>query len=292
MRGRYYVLGVLIGLAVVGQPSASGYRETAPGQTMAATVSFDLYWDYLIVVRGSAGPLKGLNFLLDTGASPTVLDRKLAQKLHLEELPASITVLDGSVQATKGLLPSLSFGPIQRDALPVFIEDLTFLQKALPIRLDGVIGLDVLGQNAFVVDYSSRKIHFGTPPPLQISIPLRMKEGLPIVEAVLNDAPVHLLLDTGASSLIIFETKMPSSVTGLKINAVARSSNLNGDFERRQVQLHSLRLGEAEFGHSPAFMVHNLGGAGRGFDGLMSPAALHITRIAFDLQRGVLAFSR
>jgi hypothetical protein len=130
-----------------------GFREAGPRQAMEGTVSFDLYHGYLIVARGSAGPLKGLTFLLDTGASPTVLDPRLARKLHLEQFPASISVLGGSVQAEMAIVPSLNFGPMQRDNISVLIEDLSFLQKALPVRVDGVIGLDVLGQSAFVIDY-------------------------------------------------------------------------------------------------------------------------------------------
>lgn len=295
MRDRYYwVLGVLIGLAVAGQPLALG-RERGPRQTIQAvhaTVRFDLYRDYLIVARGSIGPLKGLNFLLDTGAIPTVLDPRLARKLHLDQRPTSIAVLGGRAQGGQTIVPSLEFGPIQRGNFSALIEDLSFLEKALPVRIDAMIGLDVLGQSSFVIDYTSRTIHFGPPPPLPISIPLQVKEGLAIVDAEVNHVPVHLLVDTGASSLIIFETKMPRSVLGMKISDVQQSTNMIGDFERNQVWLRSLRFGEAELGKEPAFVVHNSSDAGQEFDGLMSPAALGITRLAVDLERRVLAFSR
>ena len=57
-------------------------------------------------------------------------------------------------------------------------------------------------------------------------------------------------------------------------------------------RLHSLKLGESEFGQEPAFVARDRGDAERDFDGLLSPAALGITRITFDLQRGLLAFGR
>jgi predicted aspartyl protease len=292
MRDRYCWLSVLMSVVLAGQAFAMGYQETGPRQTLEGTVSFDLYHGYLIVARGSAGPLKGLTFLLDTGASPTVLDPRIARRLHLEQFPANISVLGGSVQVQIAIVPSVNFGPMQRDNISVLIEDLSFLQKALRVRVDGVIGLDVLGQSAFVIDYTSREIHFGPSPALPISIPLRMTDGLAIIDAEVNHAPAHLLVDTGASSLILFARSMPGPAADLKISAVQRPPDKIGDFERKQARLHSLRLGKAEFGQTPAFAVPDGSHAGHSFDGLMSPAALGITRVAIDLGRGELAFSR
>ncbi len=286
MRGRNYcLLSLLTVLLLAGEPAARGFTD---GQA----VKFDLYRDYLIVARGSAGPLKGLNFLLDTGASPTVLDRRLAQKLHLEELPASIAVLEGSVQAGQAIVPSVDFGPMRRDNLHVLIEDLSFFQKAFPVHIDAVIGLDVLGQSAFEIDYTSRQIRFGAVPQLANSLPLQIKAGLPIVNAELNHVSIHLLIDTGASSLILFEPSTPRAVSPMKISAVERPPNTIGEAERKQVWLHSLRLGDAQFGQEPAFVVHSHRDGNQDFDGLMSPAALGITKVTIDLGRGVFAFNR
>ena len=145
-------LSLLIVLAVAGERDAKGYQESANTPVMKATVKFDLYRDYLIVAPGKAGKWKGLNLLIDTGASPTLLDRQLAQKLGLEEEPASITLVNGKMAAGRATLPSLELGPMRRDNLPVMVEDLSFFQKALPVRIDAVIGLDVLG-SAFEIDY-------------------------------------------------------------------------------------------------------------------------------------------
>ena len=56
--------------------------------------------------------------------------------------------------------------------------------------------------------------------------------------------------------------------------------------------LRSLRLAETEFGREPAFLIRAPGDRGRDFDGMMSPAALGISKVAIDLERGVMAFSR
>ncbi len=66
MRSRSYLLiSVLAGLAATVQADASDVRQpqsVAAASETAATVRFDLYQGYCIVVHGSAGNLKNLNF--------------------------------------------------------------------------------------------------------------------------------------------------------------------------------------------------------------------------------------
>jgi predicted aspartyl protease len=281
MRGRSFLcISLLTLLTVAAEPTARADQATP-----MASVSFHLYHDYLIVAQGSAGSLKGLNFLVDTGASPTILDRRLAQKLGLDELPGSVVFVNGRVPAGQAIVPDLEFGPMQRHNLPIVVEDLAFFEKALPVHIDAVIGLDVLGQSAFEIDYTWWQIHFGSFQPLANSLPLRIEGGLPIVDAELNHLAVHLLMDTGASSLLLFE---PMALP----QKISLASSSIGEFQGKQVWLRSLRLGGTELGREPAFMVRNPGSQGRNFDGLISPARLGMTKVAIDVERGVLAFSR
>jgi predicted aspartyl protease len=292
MRDRFRWFVVLLILVLAGQSSALGDQEIGPRQPVVGTINFDLYRGYLMITRGSAGTLKGLTFLLDTGASSSVLDPQLARRLHLQRLPASISVLGGSVQAESSVAPSLNVGLMQRDNVPVLIEDLSFLQKALPLRVDAIIGLDVLGQTAFVIDYAARQIHLGPLPALPDVIPMHMAGGLAIVDAQVNNLPARLLLDTGASSLFLFARSTSGAVSDVRVSAVQQSSGTIGEAERREVKLHSLRLGASEFAQEPAFLVPDGSQGGHPFDGLISPAGLGIRRVAVDLARGEVAFTR
>lgn len=289
MRGRNFCcLSLLTLLTVAGGPVARASQEASKG-----TVSFHLYSDYLIVAQGSAGPLKGLNFLVDTGSSPSVLDRRLARRLALDELPASTVFVNGRVPAGLAIVPNLEFGPIRQHSLRVLVEDLSFLDRALPMHIDAVIGLDVLGQSPFEIDYTGGRIHFGPFRPLPNSLPLRIKAGLPIIDAELNHLAVHLLVDTGAYSLLLIEPRTFTPVLPTEVSAVEGSTSLLvGEVQGKRVWLHNLRLGDKEFGLKPAFMVRNPGYEERNFDGVMSPAALGMSKVEIDVERGVLAFSR
>jgi hypothetical protein len=46
-------------------------------------VTFKLHREYVIVVHGSIDGITNLNFIVDTGAVPSVLDKRLAGRLHL-----------------------------------------------------------------------------------------------------------------------------------------------------------------------------------------------------------------
>jgi predicted aspartyl protease len=287
---RFWSFVLLTSLTVVGQSVMRAEDTGGSVPRSGGKVEFELYRDYLIIVRGSVGPLKGLNFLVDTGATPSVLDPRIKEKLNLTTIATQIAVLNGSVRGETAIIPSVQIGPIRRDNVTVSIQDLSFFQKALPIRIDGIVGLDVLGQDAFVVDYPSRQIRFGPLPAMPGSIPFHIEAGLAIVDAVVNHAQVHLLVDTGASSMILFD-EMRETAHDSKAES-ATSSKTIGDFERSHSRSINLTLGKTKFDHEVAFVVQNHRDMGHNFDGLMSPAALGITRVAVDPGRGMLAFTR
>jgi hypothetical protein len=286
MRGRNFcLLSLLMLLALSTELPARGYTDGKP-------LRFDLYHDYLIVVRGAAGSRNGLNFLVDTGTNPSVLDRRVAQKLHLQERPSILAGINGRVQAGQATVPSLQFGPIRRENVNMVVADLSFFSKAIPVPIDGVIGLDLVGQTPFEIDYAASQISFGPIPSLKNSLPLEVKGGLPIVTAELNHLSTHLVLDTAASALIVFAPQTPAMVSRVNATSVQQSSSRMGEFERKPVQLDSLTLGQMELRGQPAFSLQNPWDRNADFDGLMSPALLGITRLAIDAQRGVVEFSR
>lgn len=254
-----------------------------------ANVSFELYRDYLIVLQARVGPLKGLNFLLDTGATPSVLDPHLAAKLHLETVPTDIAVLQGTTRGATATVPSLQIGPVVKENLPVLIEDLSFVQKVVPVHLDGIVGLDVLGQSPFTIDYTAREVRFGPLDRMSASIPLDFKQGLAMLHATVNQQPVQLLLDTGAPSIILFKGQ---TVPGIKTVSFDVSSGSIGDHDERSFRLSSLVLGSAVFSYPVAYLVTSPRDAAHDFSGVLSPAALGISRIGIDVAGGQMEFSR
>ena len=269
--GRRVSLSLSLCLCVVIVAPPKTFRAHAADRPHSTNVNFELYRDYLIVLQARVGPLKGLNFLLDTGATPSVLDPHTAARLHLQLTSAEIAVLQGTAHGATATVPSLQVGPVLKENLPVLVEDLSFVQKVVPVHLDGIVGLDVLGGSPFTIDYTTREIRFGPFAGLASSTPMESKQGLPLVNATMNGQSVLLLLDTGAPSLILF--KRPP-VPGIRAASFDVSSGSIGEYDHKSFRLSSLGIGSASFPHPSAYVVTTPGGSAHGFDGVMSPVAL------------------
>ncbi|MGO9938016.1 MAG: aspartyl protease family protein [Terracidiphilus sp.] len=289
------LLNVLVAVGFLGnQAHASDIPERdslPPVSETAGTIRFDLYQGYFMVVHGSIGPLKNLNFFLDTGTTPSVLDSRIARKIDLStEKSTSIAVLGGRTQGEEATLSLIELGPLKRSNLQVVTTDLSFFQKFVPVRIDAIVGMDVLGQRPFVIDYSARVIRFGPGPALPFSVPFRLYEGMAVFDVEIDHTPAHLLFDTGAGSIILF-TRGTAQRSGVKDPNILSPQRI-GDFDSKQVRLRTLRLGPEEFRQKLALTTRNPKPSQLDYDGLIGPAALGISRVSVDLQGGVLAFSR
>ena len=284
------LLSVYILISIAALPIATAKELQDQVTPVKGMVRFDLYRGYLMVAKGSAGPLKGLNFLLDTGTSTTLLDPRIARKLHVEGAPEEVNIMffKGGVQAIHAHAPSIELGPIRQNHVPVLVEDLSIFDSSLPVRIDAVIGLDVLGCSRFEVNYRHRRIYFGQLPHLPVSIPLSMEDGLALVNVEVNHATAHLVIDTGTPSMLIFASRIPRAIAGLKAHGLQSEARSLGSAERKAVHLPKIELGKVEFTRQQAIVMENRDEGGRDFDGLLSPVALGIDAFAVDLRRGAL----
>lgn len=293
----YLRLCVLIGAA--SQTFVTAEQTGLPAHGARATVRFDLYGGYLIVVRGSAtGTAAGsdrhltdLNFLVDTGTSVPIFDAQVAQTLHLtSDAPTNIVILGGRARGANATLPALEVGPVQQSNLPIITTDLSFFRRMLPVRIDAIVGLNVVGQQPFVIDYQAQVIRFGPLPSLAFSIPIKLDGGLATFDAEIDHAPVHLVFDTGVGSVVLFDPTI-ADASRTKPD-FARDTKDVGNFTSQVKRLQTIRLGDKRYRPKSALLVSNPKQSQLDFDGLMSPPALGISQVSVDLKRGLLAFSR
>jgi hypothetical protein len=281
--------------------AASGYSQTRAEQKRelkhetrpdTCELSFRIYRDYLVVVQGSLDGKLGRNLIIDTGTDPSVIDSRVAQELHMTGVAGKLAVHDQVVDAQQAVLPSLQIGTLRAEFLPVLIRDLGFLQKDLGIRIDGIIGLDVLSLRNFNIDYRTRRIVFGAASVYGSVVPSQSAAPWLTVGMEVDGVSVSLLVDTAASGIILFQSRIRNRLPELISLGERMSSNIGGNFQLQRVILARTKFGESDFEQVNAFVVEDQQDESRDFDGLLGPSALGLKQIAFDFQRHTFSWKR
>src|SRR6266481_3529756 len=243
-----------------------------------------LYWGYLIIVEGSIGNVHKLNFLVDTGAYPSVVDQTIAHDLGLAEQPSRVNLSNKSVQTGLVILPSLLLGSVGAESLPVLTEDLSFLRKALGYKVDAIIGLDVLGKSSFTVNYVTKEMVLGPVESLPFSAPFDTDIPIVTVRTKFQNQQLRLVVDTGGPDLMLFQSRMPDS-TAVQTIATEDTANLSGIVRLRKMRIPEVYLGEEAIGPQTAFVVVDRKDEGDNFDGILGMRGPQFSKIAFDFER-------
>lgn len=265
----------------------AGNLAVADDQTQ---IPFKLYRGYTIVVQGSIGRLGKLNFLIDTGAVPSVVDERVARKLHLEGKTESLSVFSQNVQAQRVVLPEVRLGPVQAEALSVLVRDLAFIEEGIGVHVDAMVGLDVLGGKSFMIDYEAKELIFGGHDGFESSAILEAGPGYVFVQMLVSGRPMRLVVDTGAKDLILFEARVGNRLNGLRRQGTKGSSNMGGEATLKKVQLPEARLGTIDLGAVDALLLDSPARGNLGFDGLLGVRSLGLTRLAFDFERRTISW--
>jgi predicted aspartyl protease len=281
------LLGLLGGsiLLVLGLLSVSPLDAQDPGKSrVGSTIPFHLRSGFLVVVSGQIGELQGLKFIVDTGATYTFIDRKVADRLRLPRRPGKTTNFDREVPVEWAVISDLQVGPVRSGALRVMVAKLGEYSEFAE-DVDGIIGLDVLGRSEKIsIDYEMQTISWemagepggGRPSPTYFAIPF-----------VVQGFPMHLILDTGFQGILLYKDRLRKGVPDLHTEGKPSEVDF-GRLQTTQIKLPGVRLGGQE---SVATVYITDGpdpGGLPGVDGYLGIASLKAKRVEFDFAAGLL----
>ncbi len=182
-------------------------RPDRPGEVRldkAVTVPF-LYSHKEILIKARINDGEPMDFLFDTGANQTLIDRRLAAENLLDKQAAmKMNAAAGMVFGQATEIPRLQINELSIPGVQAMIVDLSAHARQLGKPIAGVLGNNVLNRFAVTIDYGKSQLIFRdfatykAPAGANI-VPFSDRRG-PVVKLQLNGKDeVFCLVDTGAA---------------------------------------------------------------------------------------------
>jgi predicted aspartyl protease len=281
------LLGTVLLSIVCGAPVRSTGTQLASNE-----MAVEVYSGYLVVARGSVNNAGNLRFLLDTGASNTAIDRRVAERLGLPGQPAKVVSFDKTVALEWTEAQEITFGPERISNVRVMIEDLGYLRSA-GVHVDGVIGLDQLRRQSFLIDYARERIAFGpTAESGMHGVPMREDAKSIRVEVDLDGRPVWMVADTGTRGILLYEETLKELLANYRVEGRTGAVSLGGPFENRLAIVPRLRLGGQDLDREVVLI--SAPGAKRlsGVSGYLGLASLDARQVALSFETNQLLWRK
>ena len=207
----------------------------------ASAIPFKLQGGFLIEVEGGIGNLEGLKFILDTGATRSVVDRRIANRFSTERRQKKVFNFDSFVRVDSVEFPDVHFGPIEVHNVTLMVSEL-FKTSEFIGNADAIIGLDLLTTSSKLGIFYDTKMVVLKPRFADARGPSDREQPECItVQAMVQGHPVRLLLDTGMEGILLYEDRIRKQIPDLRLTEVRKNAHM-GRLGGKTARLAGLRL--------------------------------------------------
>jgi predicted aspartyl protease len=279
--------------SVLARHQAQGLAQAQQAPDATSTrgnneIPFELQDGFLIVVEGRIAQFKGLRFVLDTGASYSVVDRKVAERLTLQRRPGRVFNFDRVVPTEWADFNEVQFGPIQVRNASLMVADLVNSPR-FHVRADAIIGLDLLcASRELLIDYEARKVIFRANTNASDTSAPRCPSFL-TMDVLVQGHSVQLMVDTGMEGILLYEDKLRKRFPNLRLED-GKSGIQFGYLHVRRAKLPGVRFGTSQSEPTVFLMKSPSQDLINDVDGYIGTRALNAQRIEFNFETNTLAW--
>ncbi len=242
---------------------ASGIKLPRPsGQGQASVPLQPLKGSQVFTVAVNVGG-QSVPFLVDTGASNSLLNEQIAKQLKLKGNAVPNSLLSYMMVGQDCSKVSASLYPLPELAIAQAsvkgVMGLGLSKAGIPGDWGGVLGIDVLSNFDLVLNPKTQKLDLLPPSPpatTATTIPLVGKMGVMTTQVKVNGkGPFTFLLDTGADTTVV-STKLAQQL-GLKGTKPMEVTGFCGMEKGTQTQLSQLSLQQAQSDRVDAVILNS-----------------------------------
>lgn len=224
--------------------------ESAIGKDEVVTIPFE-YISNEVIVKAKVNDKDELNFVIDTGATQSVLDKSVAKTLgKCEDSNLTMTTGSGSVNLSYMTIPKIAIGDLTLKDIHFAVADLAAFSQILGQRPSGLIGANILRRFRVTIDYPQRKVILAHPSnvkvgPDSIVIPTKPALGMSgvLIDGELDGQKLSFLVDTGAAFNNI-SSKLAKPILSGSLLPVGSLEGLDG----KKVKIGSVRFQTLKLG--------------------------------------------
>lgn len=290
----------------MGMVFLAGLATTVQAAAADLEVPFELVKG-VPLVELSLGGSSPLNFIVDTGVTPSVVNLETARAagLDLPETPSGEASGSGKAQSVPvyaTTLKGLSIAGQAQDAIEAVAVDTGAIGAALGRTLHGILGYSFLAGKVVEFDYPRSRLRVldAVPAPREgeeyWTQPLQLRAGdvMPLLEVRVNGLPIRVTLDTGSSGgLGLF----PPGWMHLGLDQQAQAgtetvrTGARGEHTVREGTVESITIGPFDATHTAVSFTDR--GADDGTrDGNLGGAILKDFVVMLDYRGGKIRFSK
>jgi predicted aspartyl protease len=243
--------------------------------------------EHLIIVQGSADELRDLNLVLDTGSTYTVLSKEVGKRLGLKGETVKVTAFGREVNIKKVTVGRLVLGETEFEQVEARVAD---LPRVAGMKLDGLIGLDVLRRTAVTLDFTREELVLGRVRDLSNST--RFYSGLPFIPVTMtvNGKALRLSLDTGACGLLLYDGAAIKQFQIHRTNRVEYRDQVGGRIKMQEIALSDVAFANSSWGKLPAYLINIKQSGNENVMGNLGVIPLGLKILQFDFETGQLGW--
>ncbi len=255
----------------------------------------------LILLEVAVNGVGGMNFLLDTGASVSVINESLVTDLGLDKKGRLVEVIGaaGRAEASFTRVESIAMPGLELVNQRLLAVNLDPFLPYVGRRVDGILGFDFISRFVLKIDYENQSISAYRPSAYSYSgegqvLKIELEGNLPVIEGLVEDEHGgRFLLDTGASAALVLHREFIESHQLLKGKRDRRevfSGGVGGVVRQISAHLTAFGVGKYRFPDLPTLFSLERKEAGRSrrapVAGKIGATMLNHFTICLDYRRG------